>query len=157
MWSFFLFSISATFFLLPFPWLIIWVLRFVLESSTDKAQETAGHYDRNCGRGINLHNYLSPSSIFKNVTVFNLLVGKGSLGRISMVEYFKRDRKTELTLSLFHLLFPWAHEAYMFQHVCTFDILAWKSLPPATYLHASILQISAYMSPSQRGHSWSLY
>jgi len=56
---------------------MIWVLRFVLESSTDKAQETAGHYDRNCGRGINLHNYLSPSSVFKSVTVFNLLVAKG--------------------------------------------------------------------------------
>lgn len=32
----------------------------ILVSSTDKAEETAGHYDKNYGRGISLYKHLFP-------------------------------------------------------------------------------------------------
>lgn len=118
--SFFLFSNSATFFLLPFTWLIIWVLIFLLARLTrlkrllDTIIETIGE--------VLAFTTTSPHLLSLKMLQYLLVA--------ILVDYFKRERKTELTLSLFHLLFPWAHKAYMSQDVCTLGILPWNHCPP---------------------------
>lgn len=138
----------------------------ILVSSANKAEETAGHYDKNYGRGISLYKHLFPLLSLK---VLQYLIDSKGVQRFSIVEYLKRERKSELTLFIsFSFAIPLSTEASHFRTSVLFVSSAQNPFPP----HICMLQSSfryllnvtfsrseAIPDPSIKNHnlSWLLY